>query len=200
MERLSLLCNCIPINSVHNLDSNILGFSGIVYEQLIGEEKYTFFENVSNPFSGTILIKGQNDFVRKQIESSILNALMSLKLGIQDKGFLKGAGGIELLLHKHLLEFSAQVPGKKKLGIKAIANAILSIPTTLFENSGFKIENSYDCIEIYEKNEIRLKNNNIEKIEHLDSFSVKKNIFTTLCFVIVQILLIDDIYFGRGLE
>ena len=199
LERISLLCNCTPVNSVNNLKAEILGFSGIIYEQIIGEEKYTFFENVSNPFSGTILIKGRSSFIRKQIENSILNSLKVLKLGVQDNGFLKGAGGLELIMQKHLLNFSKNIPGKKKYGIRAFANAISSIPLTLFENSGFKIDNLSKCIEVYEKYNSDIENRDIKKIKCLDSFSVKKQIFVSVSFIITQILLIDDIYFGRGL-
>jgi T-complex protein 1 subunit zeta len=39
-----------------------LGFAKVVYEQLLGEDKYTFIEGVENPFSCTILIKGPNDY------------------------------------------------------------------------------------------------------------------------------------------
>ena len=199
LERISLLCNCIPVNSIHNLKSDILGFSGVVYEQLIGEEKYTFFENVSNPFSGTILIKGRSSFIRKQMENSILNAIKALKLGIQDKGFLRGSGGIELLLQKHLMAYSCDIPGRKKYGIRSFADAVTAIPITLFENSGYKIDNLNKCIEIYEKTEKKLEYEIPQDLNYLDSFSVKKHMFTTVCFVIIQILLIDDIYFGRGL-
>ena len=199
MERVSLLCNCIPINSINDLKTEVLGFTGIVYEQLIGEEKYTFFENVSNPFSGTILIKGKSSFIRKQIENSILNAMKTLKTGIKDNGFLKGAGGIELLLQNHLIDFSKNIPGKKKYGVRAFASAITSIPRTLYENSGFKIESLSDCVNVYEKLECNIKSKIAENILYLDSFSVKKNVFTTVCFIIVQILLIDEIYFGKGL-
>ena len=39
-----------------------LGFAKVVYEQTLGEDKYTFIEGVENPFSCTILIKGPNDY------------------------------------------------------------------------------------------------------------------------------------------
>ena len=34
-----------------------LGYAGKVYEHVLGEEKYTFVEDVKNPTSCTILIK-----------------------------------------------------------------------------------------------------------------------------------------------
>ena len=48
------------VNSVDDLTKDSLGFAGLVYEQVLGEEKYTFVEEVENPFSVTILIKGPN--------------------------------------------------------------------------------------------------------------------------------------------
>ena len=36
-----------------------LGYAGLVYEHVLGEEKYTFVEDVKNPHSCTILIKAR---------------------------------------------------------------------------------------------------------------------------------------------
>ena len=58
MERLVLACGGEAVNSVDDLTSDCLGWAGLVYEHVLGEEKYTFVENVKNPHSCTILIKG----------------------------------------------------------------------------------------------------------------------------------------------
>ena len=57
MERLVLACGGEAINSVDALPEDCLGWAGLVYEHVVGEEKYTFVENVKNPHSCTILIK-----------------------------------------------------------------------------------------------------------------------------------------------
>ena len=49
------------MNSVEDLTPECLGFAGLVYEHVLGETKYTFVENVKDPHSVTILIKGQAD-------------------------------------------------------------------------------------------------------------------------------------------
>ena len=85
MERISLMCNAIPINSVDDIKPEVLGYAGLVYEQIVGEEKYTFIENVSNPFSGTIVIKGKNPFLKQQVKDAIKSSLASLKIFIKDK-------------------------------------------------------------------------------------------------------------------
>jgi len=58
MERLVLACGGEAVNSVEDLTESCLGWAGLVYEHVLGEEKYTFVENVKNPHSCTILIKG----------------------------------------------------------------------------------------------------------------------------------------------
>ena len=65
MERLVLACGGEAINSVDELTEDCLGWAGLVYEHVLGEEKYTFVENVKNPHSCTILIKCQRVFSRK---------------------------------------------------------------------------------------------------------------------------------------
>jgi hypothetical protein len=59
MERLVLACGGEAMNSVDDLTEDILGWAGKVYEHVLGEEKYTFIEDVKNPHSCTILIKGK---------------------------------------------------------------------------------------------------------------------------------------------
>lgn len=59
MERLTLACGGIQVNSVDDLSPEVLGKAGLVYEHVLGEEKFTFVEKVDNPFSCTILIKGK---------------------------------------------------------------------------------------------------------------------------------------------
>lgn len=37
---------------------DVLGYAGLVYEHTLGEEKFTFLEEVKDPKSVTLLIKG----------------------------------------------------------------------------------------------------------------------------------------------
>lgn len=38
---------------------DILGYAGLVYEHTLGEEKFTFLEEVKDPKSVTLLVKGK---------------------------------------------------------------------------------------------------------------------------------------------
>jgi len=63
MERLQLIAGGIAQNSVEDLKPEILGWAGLVYEHTLGEEKYTFVEEVKNPRSVTLLIKGELQYL-----------------------------------------------------------------------------------------------------------------------------------------
>ena len=58
--RLQLVCGGSAQNSVDDLKPEHLGWAGLVYEHTLGEEKYTFVEDVKSPTSVTLLIKGMN--------------------------------------------------------------------------------------------------------------------------------------------
>ncbi|EFH38473.1 predicted protein, partial [Arabidopsis lyrata subsp. lyrata] len=58
MERLVLACGGEAVNSVDDLTPDSLCWAGFVYEHVLGKERYTFVEQVKNPHSCTILIKG----------------------------------------------------------------------------------------------------------------------------------------------
>ncbi|XP_022993219.1 T-complex protein 1 subunit zeta 1 isoform X2 [Cucurbita maxima] len=85
MERLVLACGGEAINSVENLTPDCLGWAGLVYEHVLGEDKYTFVENVKNPHSCTILIKGPNDHTIAQIKDAVRDGLRAVKNTIEDE-------------------------------------------------------------------------------------------------------------------
>merc|ERR1719464_1320118 len=60
MERLALACGGVAMNSVEELTEDCLGQAGLVYEHVLGENKFTYVEKCANPQSVTILMKGPN--------------------------------------------------------------------------------------------------------------------------------------------
>lgn len=139
MERLTLACGGVPVNSTDDLDPSVLGTAGRVYEQTLGEDKYTFIEDVENPFSCTILMKGPNQHTIAQIKDAVRDGLRAVANAIADECIVPGAGAFELAAAAHLHEFAKTVKGKAKLGVKAYADAMLVIPKTLAGNSGFDV-------------------------------------------------------------
>jgi T-complex protein 1 subunit zeta len=60
MERLALACGGLALNSFEDLNESCLGYAGVVYEHVLGENKFTFVEECKNPRSVTILMKAAN--------------------------------------------------------------------------------------------------------------------------------------------
>ncbi|KUL86521.1 hypothetical protein ZTR_04181 [Talaromyces verruculosus] len=77
MERLQLVCGGTAQNSVDDLTPDVLGWAGLVYEHQLGEEKYTFVEEVKDPKSVTLLIKGPNQHTIAQLTDAVRDGLRS---------------------------------------------------------------------------------------------------------------------------
>lgn len=137
MERLTLACGGTAMNSLDDLDPECLGFAGLVYEHVLGEDKFTFVEDVKNPYSVTILIKGPNKHTLTQIKDAIHDGLRAVKNALDDGALVPGAGAFEVAVHSALMEYKKSVKGRARLGIQAFADAFLIIPKVLAQNSGY---------------------------------------------------------------
>ncbi|TPX63217.1 hypothetical protein SpCBS45565_g06755 [Spizellomyces sp. 'palustris'] len=140
MERLQLCCGGIAQNSVDDLTPDILGHAGLVYEHVLGEEKFTFVEEVQNPRSVTILMTGPNAHTLLQINDAIRDGLRAVKNAIEDEHLVPGAGAFQIGLHAHLTKFKDSVKGRPKMGVQAFADAMLIIPKVLAQNGGFDVQ------------------------------------------------------------
>lgn len=144
MERLQLICGGIAQNSVEDLTPDVLGWAGLVYEQTLGEEKYTFIEEVKDPKSVTLLIKGPNQHTISQVTDAVRDGLRSIYNMIVDKSVVPGAGAFQVACAAHLKSdaFSGTVKGKTKFGVEAFADALLVIPKTLAANAGHDVQDA----------------------------------------------------------
>lgn len=136
MERLQLACGGITQNSVDELTPECLGFAGLVYEQSLGDDKFTFIEQVTKPHSATILIKGPTHHAVGQITDAVRDGLRAVKNALEDAHLIPGAGAFQAALYEHLKTFKDTVSGRPKLGVQAFADAQLVIPKTLAVNAG----------------------------------------------------------------
>ncbi|KIM69089.1 hypothetical protein SCLCIDRAFT_1208515 [Scleroderma citrinum Foug A] len=140
MERLQLICGGVAQNSVDDLTPDILGWAGLVYEHTLGEEKFTFVEEVKNPRSVTLLIKGPNPHAIQQIQDALRDGLRAVKNAIEDDCLIPGAGAFEVACAGHLAgPIKKSAKGRVKMGVQAFADALLVIPKTLAQNGGFDV-------------------------------------------------------------
>jgi len=137
MERLALACGGVAMNSVEDLDESCLGQAGLVYEHVLGENKFTFVEQCLNPQSVTILLKAPNKHTLQQTKDACRDGLRSVKNALEDGCVVPGAGAYEVAAHAALKKFMETVKGRARLGIQAYADGLLVIPKVLAQNSGY---------------------------------------------------------------
>lgn len=136
MERLAKACGGYAVNSMEGVTPDCLGHANLVYEHVLGEDKFTFVEGCKNATSCTILIRGPNEHTIRQIKDAVRDGLRAVVNLIEDKALVAGAAAFEVAAHQHLLKTKSQIQGRAKLGYQAFADALLIIPKTLAANSG----------------------------------------------------------------
>ena len=90
---LQLVCGGVAQNSVDDLTPDVLGWAGLVYEHTLGEEKYTFVEEVKDPKSVTLLIKGPNPHTIQQTQDALRDGLRAVKNALEDEALELEVGG-----------------------------------------------------------------------------------------------------------
>ncbi|KAF2400027.1 T-complex protein 1 zeta subunit [Trichodelitschia bisporula] len=206
MERLQLICGGTAQNSVEDLSPEILGWAGLVYEHQLGEEKYTFIEEVKQAKSVTLLIKGPNSHTIGQIKDAVRDGLRSVYNMIVDKSVVPGGGAFQMACAAHLQSdaFRKTVKGKAMWGVQAFADALLVIPKTLAANSGLDIQDSIAALheEQIQGNVVGLNLTTGEPMDPVqegvfDSFRVLRNSIASSTGIASNLLLCDEMLKAR---
>lgn len=187
------------MNTVEDLDEGCLGYAGHVYEEVLGEEKFTFVQDVQNPKSCTILIKGPNNHALQQIKDAVRDGLRAVKNVIEDQCVIPGAGAFEAKAHHSLIEFSKTVKGKARLGVEAFAEALLVIPKTLAVNAGFDQQETLVKLqeEIFDGQTVGIDLSTGEPMVPVDegifdTYRVKRALLHSCTMIAGNLLLVDE--------
>lgn len=201
MERLQLVTGGEAQNSVDDLTPSVLGYSGYVYEQTIGEEKFTFVTENENPKSVAILIKGATNHALNQTKDAVRDGLRAVANVIKDKSVVPGAGAFFISAERHLSDnLNKLSKGRTKTGVQAFAESMLIVPKTLVKNSG------YDALEVVTAAQDELEEDRIIGIDLTegdscdptiegiwDSYRVLKNAITSAVGISSNLLLCDEL-------
>lgn len=202
MERLALACGGQALNSLEEFEESSLGYAGLVYEYVLGEQKYTYIEECKHPKSVTILMKGSNKHTLVQIKDALRDGLRAINNAIEDKALVPGAGAFEIRAYNELLRYKDTVKGKVRLGIQAYAEALLVIPKTLAVNSGYDAQDT--IVKLQEEDRlgggdtIGLDLTTGEPMKPADmgvydNYIVKKQILNSCSVIASNLLLVDEI-------
>jgi len=136
MERMTLACGGQAMNTLDDLDESCLGYAGVVYEHVLGENKFTFVEECKNPRSVTILLRAGNKHTLTQMKDAVRDGLRAVKNALDDGCAVPGAGSYEVAVHMALKKAMEQMKGRSRLGVQAFADGMLIIPKVLAQNAG----------------------------------------------------------------
>ncbi|ESO97378.1 hypothetical protein LOTGIDRAFT_231565 [Lottia gigantea] len=201
MERIALACGGMAVNSVDDLTPDVLGHSGLVYEQVLGEDKFTFLEDCQNPQSVTILIKGPNKHTLTQIKDAVRDGLRAVKNAIEDACVLPGAGAFEIAAYQELMKYKDTVKGRARLGVQAFAEALLIIVKVLAQNSGLDPQEAIVKLQQEYISPTQAVGLDIKTGEALipadcgilDNYRVKKQLLHSCSVIASNLLLVDEI-------
>jgi len=203
MERLTLACGGSPVNSFDDLKAEDLGWAGKVREETLGDDKFTFVEDVKAGKSCTLLIRGPNKHTIEQIKDATRDGLRAIAGVLMDRCLVPGAGAFEISAYRMLMRRKGSVAGRAKLGVEAFANAMLIVPKTLAENSGLDVQES--IIKVEEEQErsdlaVGLDLNSGDTLLPAamgiwDSYAVKRQILNLSTVLANQLLLVDEVSF-----
>ncbi|XP_011824129.1 PREDICTED: T-complex protein 1 subunit zeta isoform X3 [Mandrillus leucophaeus] len=201
MERLTLACGGVALNSFDDLSPDCLGHAGLVYEYTLGEEKFTFIEKCNNPRSVTLLIKGPNKHTLTQIKDAVRDGLRAVKNAIDDGCVVPGAGAVEVAMAEALIKYKPSVKGRAQLGVQAFADALLIIPKVLAQNSGFDLQETLVKIQAEHSESGQLVGVDLNTGEPMvaaevgvwDNYCVKKQLLHSCTVIATNILLVDEI-------
>lgn len=201
MERLPLAFGGYAVNSFEELTEDCLGKAGMVYEHVLGDNKYTFIEDTENPKSVTILVKGPNKHTITMIKDAVRDGLRAVKNAIEDGCVVPGAGAYEIAAHSALTILRESVSTRARLGVQAFADALLIIPKALASNSGYdpqeatvKLQAEYGKTKV----PVGIDLNTGEPMNPAtagvwDNYRVKRQLLNSSTIIAGNLLLVDEV-------
>ncbi len=136
MEKLAKATGGRVVTNLHDLSANDLGYSKLVEERKIGEDKMVFIEGCKNPKAVSILIRAALEKLVDEAERSLNDALCVVADIVKDNNIVAGGGSVEEELSRRLHLYAGKVGGREQLAIERFADSLEIVPTTLAENAG----------------------------------------------------------------
>ena len=136
MEKLERATGGRIVSDLSDLNSNDLGFAGLVEERKFGDDEMTYITECKKAKAVTLLIRGGTQHVIDEVERAIKDAIGDIIAALKNRKVVAGAGATEVEVAKELRKFSNSLSGREQLAVQAFAEALEVIPVTLAENAG----------------------------------------------------------------
>ncbi len=207
MEKLARATGGKIITSLEDLNSNDLGFAGIVEERKISGEQMIFVEKCKVPKSVTIFIRGGSQQAVDEAERSLTDVIGAVSSVIENGKYVIGGGSIEIDIANGLRLYAGDVGGREQLAIQKFADAVEIVPKTLSESAGMYPVDT--LVELRSKHKSKegfaygvdiMKNivGDMDKIGVYEPMMVKQQAIFSASEAAEIILRIDDMISSRG--
>ncbi len=124
------------VTNLDDLTSKDIGYSKLVEERKLEDDKWVFVEGCKNPKAVTILVRGGSQRVVDEAERALHDALMVTKDVVEKPQIVAGGGAPEAEVGFKVREWAQKLSGREQLAALKFADAIESIALILAENAG----------------------------------------------------------------
>lgn len=135
LERIAMATSSKICPRFEDLSKEYLGFCGEISQELLQDgTSLLTIKDCKNPKACSILVKGSNKLQCEDTIRSLYDALCNVRNAILDGSIIIGGGATEIELYLKLIEYDKKNRDYFEV-IKAWAESLLSIPSTLAENA-----------------------------------------------------------------
>lgn len=138
LKMLALATGARIVGDVMQVTERDLGHAGLVEERKIGKDKQMIFvEDCPNAKAVSIILHGVSEQFLEEMERALDDALNVVLDVIKSGKIVAGGGAPEIRVAERIRQYASTLSGREQLAIRAFADAIEAIPSTLAENAGF---------------------------------------------------------------
>ena len=155
-----------------------------------------------------MLIRGSTPRMNNETERSIHDALCVVRDIIQEPKVVAGGSAPEVEIAKELRKYSETLPGKEQLAVKAFAESLEVIATTLSENAGLdpinvlsELRSRHEKGEIWAGIEVLSgKPQDMSEAGVFEPITVKKQMLKSAADAAMLIIRIDDVIAAQKMK
>ncbi|KAK4525798.1 hypothetical protein GAYE_SCF16G3707 [Galdieria yellowstonensis] len=118
-----------------SFDPSFLGSAEEVVEETIADDKFIFVRGCKNLPSGTVVLRGPNEYMCDEMSRSLHDCLCAVQRALESNYVVAGGGCVEASLSIFLENFATTLGGREQLAIAEFSDALLVIPKTLAANA-----------------------------------------------------------------
>jgi chaperonin GroEL (HSP60 family) len=178
-----------------------LARANLVEERKTGKDKLVFVTGCEAPKTVDIILRGSNMSALDDLERVMKAAIRAGVAVANDPRLVWGGGAFEQELATGLYKYAEQIPDRRQLVIRAVAEAFESLPATLAETIGLKgLDITAELRHRHSLGEasagIDINSGSVRKMSSLgllDSLDIKLQIIQSAFEAAITILRVDDV-------